>query len=336
LRASNSRLFFYGDIPDDDPIDYHDVDVGQGIPEELADAIDGPITSAEQAGVSRDGVQSLRQLVIECNNVFRLNLGADPPANVKPLVIKLRDGAEPVRMAARKYAPPQLKFMRDKVHELEELGLVYRNTEAEWASPPLILPKRGPDQYLMTVDLRVPNASTKPTSWPMPNLQDELHDLHGSKVFAKLDFCQGYWQIPLHKDSQDCQSFITPDGVYTPTRVIHVTRNATQHLQSVLVVMMDNINSNIKVWLDDCLLHTKTKTEDYLPATLNFFFKNCQEHGLKLRASKCVFFASTVRNCGRLITRDGVRLDPKNMEALQTMREPQNGADLIHYVAAVK
>jgi hypothetical protein len=50
---------------------------------------------------------------------------------VKPLVIKLRDGAEPVRMSARKYAPPQLKFMRDKIHEFEELGLVYKNTGAE-------------------------------------------------------------------------------------------------------------------------------------------------------------------------------------------------------------
>jgi hypothetical protein len=73
-----------------------------------------------------------------------------------------------------------------------------------------------------------------------------MHDLHGSEVFATLDFCQGYWQIPLHKDSQDCQSFITPDGVYTPTRVLHGTRIATQHLQSVLVVMMDDIKSNIK------------------------------------------------------------------------------------------
>jgi hypothetical protein len=63
--------------------------------------------------MSRYDVQSLRQLVTECKEVFRLKLGADPPANVKPLVIKLRDGAEPVRMSARKYAPPQLKFMRD-------------------------------------------------------------------------------------------------------------------------------------------------------------------------------------------------------------------------------
>jgi Reverse transcriptase (RNA-dependent DNA polymerase) len=185
----------------------------------------------------------------------------------------------------------------------------------------------------MTVDLRVPHASTKPTAWSMPNLQDELHDLHGSEVFATLDFCQGYWQISLHKDSQDYQSFITPGGVYTPTRVLHGTRNATQHLQYVLVVMMDDIKSNIKVWLDDCLLHTKT--EDDLIETLNFFFKKCQEHGFKLHASECVLFATTVRYCGKLITKDGVRFDPKNIEALQTMQEPQNGADLAQYVAAV-
>jgi hypothetical protein len=83
--------------------------------------------------------------------------------------------------------------MRDKIHELEELGLVYKNTGAEWASPPLILPKPGPDQYRTTVDLRVPNASIKLTAWPMSNLQDELHDLNGSEIFATLDFCQGYW-----------------------------------------------------------------------------------------------------------------------------------------------
>jgi hypothetical protein len=81
--------------------------------------------------MSRDGVQSLRQLVSECKDVFRLKFGTEPSANVKLLVIKLRDCAEPVRMSARKYAPPHLKFMRDKIRELEELGLVYKNTRAE-------------------------------------------------------------------------------------------------------------------------------------------------------------------------------------------------------------
>jgi hypothetical protein len=68
--------------------------------------------------------------VTECKDVFRLKLGAGPPANVKPLVIKLRD-AESMRMSARQNSPPQLKFIRDKIHELEELGLVVKNTGAE-------------------------------------------------------------------------------------------------------------------------------------------------------------------------------------------------------------
>jgi hypothetical protein len=144
---------------------------------------------------------------------LRLKFDADPPANVTPLVIKLRNGAEPLLMSASKYAPTQLEFMRDKLRDLKDLGLVYKNTRAEWAHPSLILSKPGPDQYRMTIDLRVPNTSTKPTAWPMSNLQDGLHDLHDSEVFATLEFYQGYWQIPLHKDSQDCQSFITQDGV---------------------------------------------------------------------------------------------------------------------------
>jgi hypothetical protein len=67
--------------------------------------------------------------------VFKPKLGADAPANVKLIVIKLCGVADPVRMSARKYAMPQLEFMRDKIHELEELNSVYKNSEAEWVSP---------------------------------------------------------------------------------------------------------------------------------------------------------------------------------------------------------
>jgi hypothetical protein len=56
FASLREQALFYGDIPDDDPIDYHDVDVGQGSPEKLADAIEGLLTSAEQAGMSRDVV----------------------------------------------------------------------------------------------------------------------------------------------------------------------------------------------------------------------------------------------------------------------------------------
>jgi hypothetical protein len=96
---------------------------------------------------------------------------------------------------------------------------------------------------------------------------------------------------------------------------------------------MDDIKSNINVWSDDRILHTKSEND--LLVTLNFFFKQCQKYGLKMYASKCLCFAAMVRYCGMLITKDGVRFDPRNMKALQMMCEPQNGIDLVQYVAAV-
>jgi hypothetical protein len=106
-------------------------------------------------------VSPLRKLVAEYEDVFRLKLGADPPADVKPLVIKLKENVDPTRISARKYSPPQLAFLRNKISELERLCMVRKNGSDEWESPPLILPKSGPDIYRMTVDLRVQNASTK-------------------------------------------------------------------------------------------------------------------------------------------------------------------------------
>jgi hypothetical protein len=65
------------------------------------------------------------------------------------------------------------------------------------------------------------------------------------------------------------------------------------------------------------------------------FFKKWQRYGSKLHSSNCVLLATMVRYCGRLITKNEVRFYPKNMQALQTMREPQNGADLVRYVVAI-
>jgi hypothetical protein len=97
--------------------------------------------------------------------------------------------------------------------------------------------------------------------------------------------------------------------------------------------MMDDIKHSIKVWLNECLLHTKT--EDNLLAILNFFFKQCQMYRMNLHARKSVLFATMVKYCGRLITKEELRFDSKDMKAPQTMREPQNGTDLVQYFAAV-
>jgi hypothetical protein len=107
------------------------VKVGQESPTQLAVGVKKSVTSSEQSDMSLDWVQSLQTLVTECKDIFWLKMGTDPLANVKTLFIKLRDFAESERMSARKYASSQLKLMRDKIRELEDLNLVFKGTRSE-------------------------------------------------------------------------------------------------------------------------------------------------------------------------------------------------------------
>lgn len=120
------------------------------------------------------------------------------------------------------------------VDELTRYGLFYANPASPWASAPLLVPNPGPARWRFTVDLRPVNRFTVRHQFPMPILEHELTKLAKSWFYANFDFVQSYWQLLLHPDSQASQSFITPDGVFSPTRVPHGTTNAVTHLQSVI------------------------------------------------------------------------------------------------------
>jgi len=195
------------------------------------------LQDAVASGLPRQSKARLGTILEQYADVFRLKLGTDPPVQIEPMIIKLQQNAKPVSVKVRRYTPPQAIFLKNKVQELERNGLVRRNGASSWACAPLIVPKPGPEQFRFTTDLRPVNKVTIPHIWPMPDLESSLGRLKNQKVFALIDLCQGYWQLPLHENSQECQSFITPDGVFSPTRVMHGQRNAVSYCQSSIQLM---------------------------------------------------------------------------------------------------
>ncbi|KAH9141744.1 hypothetical protein AeRB84_014109, partial [Aphanomyces euteiches] len=115
---------------------------------------------------------------------------------------------------------------------LEANGMVYKNNRATWAAAPRIIPKRDAGALRMTIDSRPINQCTEPMQWPMPNLDSAMACLVGTKAYFTLDWTKGYWQLPLHADSQEFFSFMTPFGVYTPTRVLMGQTDAVAYCQS--------------------------------------------------------------------------------------------------------
>ena len=169
----------------------------------------------------------------------------------------------------------------------------------------------------------------------MPNLEHELSQLHSATCFANFDFSQAYWQVPLHPDCQHTQSFITPDGIYTPTRVLHGTTNAVLHLQSSFTAILPpSLHSNSIIWLDDIILYASSPQQ--LMHYIYLFFQMCRYYNLSIHPHKCILYTTTIRWCGRLITPEGIKYDPSNYSALQSMDEPTTAAHLQQFLCAMQ
>eukprot|EP00171_Calliarthron_tuberculosum_P003723 IDg3723t1 len=272
---------------------------------EVKAEIERMLTRANENGLPPVLQPKLRQLALAHTNEFRISFSHGPPAKLPPLHIHLTADASPVKVKLRNYSETQRDFLKNMTSTLIHAGMAYENPTAEWASAPLLVPKTGTSKFRFTVDLRLVNSFTKQHHFPMPRLETELTKLAGSKCFANFDLSHGYWQLELAEDSRDCQSFITPDGVFTPTRVLHGTTNAVAHLQSSLSQEVpEELRTAWLHWLDDILLHNQSA--DRLLANIEALFKMCNKLNLKLHPGKCTLYATSLRWCGPVLVRTTV------------------------------
>lgn len=63
----------------------------------------------------------------------------------------------------------------------------------------------------------------------MPNTQQELIKIAMSKYFENFDLYQTNWELPLPKDLQEAQSFISPDEIISLTPAMHGSTNAEMY-----------------------------------------------------------------------------------------------------------
>lgn len=151
----------------------------------------------------------------------------------------------------------------------------------------------------------------------MPHLQSITTQLCADTCFATTDLYKCYWKFPMARELQELQSLITPDGVYTPTRILHGLTNAAAQVQSTVSRISKEIRDNLLQWIDDMLVHCSSV--EHLMSILDKFFKICHQHNLRLHAEKCHLFLKEVSWCGRIISEQGIRMDPARLNALTNM-----------------
>ncbi len=181
--------------------------------------------------------------------------------------------------------------------------------------------------YRLTIDYRPVNSATVPTCGPcLTSRPSYLTSEH--RPLPALTFCSGYWQLPLHPESQPLFAFMTPVGVVMPTRTTQGACNFAANFQEKVEQCFLELKDNLKAWLDDFMLYARD--EEHLLRILRRFFEICRRLIVSFPKSDC--FLNEVLWCGRLIDKHGVRFNLSNISALKDAEPPCSAAELCEYV----
>ncbi|OWZ13871.1 LOW QUALITY PROTEIN: hypothetical protein PHMEG_00012737 [Phytophthora megakarya] len=195
-----------------------EIQIGVECDADMNAAVDELVDKAVENGFPRERRDSLLKIALMFD-IWRLQLGEDPPAKVPPLVIHQKDGAKPQRCKARQYPPHQREFLRDFNTTLERMGWIYENPQSRWASPALPVKKPNSEEYRQTSDYRAENAEREAAAGAIPIIRVITEHVRGMVHFGLFDFLKGFWLLPLARGCQEFLSYMTDSKVYIPTRV---------------------------------------------------------------------------------------------------------------------
>ena len=233
----------------------------------------------------------------------------------------------PVQSRARRLKPEKLAIAKAELDKLCKLG-VARRGKSEWASPLMVAAK--PDgSPRVCGDYRRLNNLTADDKYPVRALQDFNADLHGKKIFSKIDLLKGYHQIPVAEEDVCKTGVITPFGLYIFPRTPFGLKNAGQDFQRLMDEILGDL-PRVFVYIDDILVASETP-EQHLE-DLNLVFKTLAENGLVVNRAKCALGKPSIEFLGYRVDATGVSPLPDRVAAIRETKPPKTVKDLQSYL----
>ena len=236
----------------------------------------------------------------------------------------------PVQSRARRLDPEKLAVAKAEIEKLVDLGVCYRG-KSEWSSPLLVTTKPC-GGWRVCGDYRRLNNLTTDDRYPVRTLQDFTSELHGKKVFSKVDLMKGYHQIPVADDDVKKTAVITPFGLFIFPRTPFGLKNAGQDFQRLMDEILGDI-PRVFVYIDDILIASDSM-EQHLQ-DLDTVFKTLAANGLVVQRSKCVLGQSSLEFLGYLVDENGIAPLPERVVAIRASTPPTTVKELQRFLGMV-
>lgn len=270
----------------------------------------------ELGHLTRSQQEQLRSSLGRFSDVLVDRLGV---TNLIKYKIQLTDDV-PVRQGPYRLSPPKMAFLRKKIAQMLQDGVI-RPSTSPYASPIFLVPKPEKNDYRPVVDYRMLNKKVILESVPLPDLQNAFTWFAGAKYFSVLDLNQAYHQIPLTEDSKPVTAFCTDWNLYEFNRVPFGLSTGA----AVLSRLLDRVLGELKFkgvynYLDDVVVYSDSFEQHV--RLLEQVLTRFREAGLTVKPSKVTLACNQISFLGHLVSEAGVAVDPERTQGLLKFPPP--------------
>ena len=157
-----------------------------------------------------------------------------------------------------------------------------------------------------------------------PTCNEQLDKLKG-EMYTVLDMSGAYEQMALHPETAYLMTVVTPEGYAVPTRLPYGVKTAPMIFQSHMDRLIHGKDGkgpipNCVCVVDDICVTGATPAEHF--SNLTELLSRLHSAGLKLNPKKCKFYQKEVKFLGKIIDKNGQRLDPSAVAAIVNMPQP--------------
>lgn len=219
----------------------------------------------------------------------------------------------------RAYSEPQKEKITKQIVDMLDRGII-TEAQSHFASP-VCLVRKSDSTWRFCIDYRKMNKNIMIESFPLPRIEDLLHQLHGMTHFITLDLASGYWQLPLHENTKPITAFMTHDNVYQFNVLPFGFNCAPVIFQRTMMDLFRDV-PGLLIYLVDILI--MGKSTDEAVGRLQQVLDICHKRNITLKYTKCKFLTSELRYLGYIITAEGYKVDEKKVTDLRHFPIPQN------------
>jgi hypothetical protein len=229
--------------------------------------------------------------------------------------------AVPVRGKPYRMGPHQQSIVRDQLDTMLDHGVI-EPSNSPWASPIVLVRKKSGD-FRFCVDYRHLNALTVKDKYPLPRIDETLESLRGATIFSTIDLRSGYWQVPVTEADKPKTAFTTKFGLFQFNVLPFGLCNAPSTFQRLMDLVLVGLNFTCAlVYLDDIIIFSRTPRQ-HIENTRSVL-QALDDAGLVCNLNKCLFCAIELTYLGHLVTPEGIRPHPDNVQKILSAPIPTN------------